>query len=135
MPLVHITLLKGRPEAEIQAITQSVHASLVEAYDMDDRDRFQVIHEVESGRVIFSPDYAGGPRSNGFMVIGITSMPRSAEKKEAFYRTLVEHLERNARVRREDVFVCLSDHLALDDISFSDGVSAAELARRHGRKR
>jgi phenylpyruvate tautomerase PptA (4-oxalocrotonate tautomerase family) len=135
MPLVHITLLKGRPEAELQAIAQAVHASLVDAYDMDDRDRFQVIHEVEPGRLIFSRDYAGGPRSPGFMVIGITSMPRQADRKEAFYKTLVEQLERAAGVRREDVFVCLSDQLALDDISFAGGISAAELAKRYGHHR
>jgi phenylpyruvate tautomerase PptA (4-oxalocrotonate tautomerase family) len=135
MPLVHITLLKGRPEAELQAIGQAVHASLVDVYDMDDRDRFQVIHEVEPGRLIFSRDYAGGPRSNGFMVISITSMPRQAEKKEAFYKSLVRNLDRAAGVRSEDVFVCLSDHLALDDISFAGGISAAELAKRHAHHR
>ena len=132
MPLAHITLIRGRSEEYLAAISDSVHASLVEAYGMDARDRFQIINEVDAGRLIFSADYAGGPRTNGFLAIGIISMPRTHEAKEALYRTLVDHLERRPGVRREDVFVYLSDHLTLHDISFANGISAAELSRRLG---
>lgn len=133
MPLARITLTRGKPPQYLAALSQAVHASLVQAYDMDDRDRFQIIEEVEPGRLIYSPDYAGGPRSEDFVLIGIESMPRSKEAKEALYRKLVARLGEAPGIRAEDVFVCLSDRLTMDDISFANGISAAGLAARYGR--
>ena len=133
MPLARITLIKGKPPEYLAALSQAVHASLVETYDMDDRDRFQVIEEVEPGRLIYSRDYAGGPRSEGFVLVGIESMPRTRQMKEAFYKRLVAGLGEAPGIRPEDVFICLSDRLAPEDISFANGISAAELAERYGR--
>jgi len=135
MPLARITLIKGKSSDYLSALSQSVHASLVEAYDMDDRDRFQIIEEIEPGRLIYSRDYAGGPRSENFVVIAIESMPRTGEVKEAFYKWLVGRLGEAPGLRPEDIFICLSDRLALEDISFANGISAAELAARYGRSR
>ena len=134
MPLVRITLLKGRSPDHLAALSQAVHATLVETYGMDERDRFQIIEEIEPGRLIFSRDYAGGPRSDDFIVVGIASMPRAKAAKEAFYKRLVERLGENPGMRPADVFVCLSDRLALEDISFANGISAAVLAERYERK-
>jgi len=135
MPLARITLIKGKSSDYLSALSQSVHAGLVEAYDMDDRDRFQIIEEIEPGRLIYSRDYAGGPRSENFVVIAIESMPRTGEMKEAFYKWLVARLGEAPGLRPEDIFICLSDRLALEDISFANGISAAELAARYGRSR
>ena len=130
MPLERVTLIKGKSPEYLAALSQAVHASLVEAYDMDDRDRFQIIEEVELGRLIYSRDYAGGPRSESFVVVAIESMPRSKQMKEAFYRRLVARLGEAPGVRPEEVFICVSDRLELEDISFANGISAAELAVR-----
>jgi hypothetical protein len=135
MPLARITLIKGKSFDYLAALSQSVHASLVEAYEMDDRDRFQIIEEVEQGRLIYSCDYAGGPRSEDFVVITIESMPRTREMKEVLYKRLVGRLGEAPGVRPENIFICLSDRLALEDISFANGVSAAELAVRYGRSK
>jgi phenylpyruvate tautomerase PptA (4-oxalocrotonate tautomerase family) len=131
MPLARITLLKGKPTDYRAGVSRAVHDTLVETYGMDPRDQFQIFEEVEPGRLVFSPDYAGGPRSDDFMIVAIASMPRTADMKAAFHRRLVERLSQNPGVRPQDVFVLLSDGLALDDISFANGVSAAELARRY----
>lgn len=135
MPLARITLIKGKSPEYLAALSQAVHASLVETYDMDDRDRFQIIEEVDPGRLIYSRDYAGGPRSENFVVVGIESRPRTRAMKEAFFRRLAGRLGEAPGVRPEDVFVCLSDRLAPEDISFANGISAAELAARYGRDR
>jgi hypothetical protein len=62
-------------------------------------------------------------------------MPRTGEMKEAFYKRLVARLGEAPGLRPEDIFICLSDRLALEDISFANGISAAELAARYGRSR
>ena len=60
-------------------------------------------------------------------------MPRTREIKEAFYKRLVARLGEAPGIRPEDVFICLSDRLALEDLSFANGISASEFAERHGR--
>ena len=131
MPLARITLHAGKPAEYLDAISQAVHTSLVETYEMDARDRFQVIEEVAPGRLQFSHDYAGGPRSNDFILVSVISMPRRPSMKAAFYARLVELLAVAPGIRREDVFVVLADQLTLDDISFANGISAAALAKQH----
>jgi len=131
MPLARITLIKGKSPEHLAALSHAVHTALVETYGMDDRDRFQVIEEVDPGRLIFSRDYAGGPRSDDFILVGIESMPRTNDMKEAFYKRLVERLEKEPGMRPADVFVCLSDRLTLEDLSFANGISAAELSKSY----
>jgi phenylpyruvate tautomerase PptA (4-oxalocrotonate tautomerase family) len=135
MPLVRISMLKGKSAQHVQAVCDAVHDALVERYDMDPRDRFQVVEELEPGRLLFDRDYAGGPRSDDFVLIGIRSRSRAAEMKEAFYRRLVERLAEKPGLRPQDVFVHLDCTVELVDLSFANGVSAAELAKRYGRDR
>src|SRR6185369_4251922 len=108
---------------------------LVERYDMDPRDRFQIVEELDPDGLVFDRDYAGGPRSDDFVLIGIRSRSRSTEMKEAFYRRLVERLGEKPGLRPQDVFVHLDCTVELADLSFANGVSAAALAKRYGRGR
>jgi hypothetical protein len=135
MPLVRISMLKGKAPQYIQAVSDAVHEALVERYEMDDRDRFQVIEELDPGRLIFDRSYAGGPRSDDFILVGVRSRSRTSETKEGFYKRLIERLAECPGVRSEDVFVHLDCTVELEDLSFSHGISAAELAKRYGRDR
>ena len=135
MPLVRISMLKGKPAKHVQAVCDAVHEALVERYDMDPRDRFQVVEELDPARLVFDRDYAGGPRSDDFVLVGIRSRSRPAEMKEAFYKRLVERLGEKPGLRPQDVFVHLDCTVELADLSFANGVSAAELAKRYGRDR
>jgi phenylpyruvate tautomerase PptA (4-oxalocrotonate tautomerase family) len=135
MPLVRISLLRGKSPDYLRAVADAVHRSLVECYDMDDRDRFQIIEEFEPGRLVFDRDYAGGPRSDDFIIVGVTSRARTTAMKEAFYKRLVERLAESPGMRPHDLFVHLACGLDLEDISFAHGLSAPEMARRYGRER
>lgn len=135
MPLVRISLFKGKSSQYVQSVSDAVHEALVESYDMDPRDRFQVIEELDPRRLVFDRDYAGGPRSDDFVLIGIRSRGRPTEMKEAFYKRLVQRLAENPGIRTQDVFIHLDCTVELVDLSFANGVSAAELAKRYGRDR
>jgi Tautomerase enzyme len=45
MPLVRISLLKGKPKEYLRALSDGVHQALVEAYNVPPDDRFQLIHQ------------------------------------------------------------------------------------------
>ena len=45
MPLVSISLLKGKSREHIRAVADGVHQALVETYGVPIDDRFQLIHQ------------------------------------------------------------------------------------------
>ena len=69
MPLVRISLLKGRTPTQLRAIADNVHDALVEAYGVPATDRFQVIDERDPGSLIYSHDYLDIERTDGIVLI------------------------------------------------------------------
>ena len=75
MPIVHIHVQRGRWAAERTALLEGVHAALVEAFEIPESDRNQILHEHE-------PDHFEAQRGAGFAIVEITAFPgRSAEAK------------------------------------------------------
>ncbi len=124
MPYARISLLKGKPPAFLRALSENLHRSLVEAFDVPPDDRFQVIHQHEREELIFDRHYLGGPRSDDFVLISITAgRPRATSVKQAFYRRLVERLEQTPGIDRKDVMVVIST-TATEDWSFGGGIAS-----------
>jgi phenylpyruvate tautomerase PptA (4-oxalocrotonate tautomerase family) len=121
MPYSRISLLKGKSPDYLRALSNSLHDALVEAFNVPEKDRFQVIHQHEPYELIFDRDYEGGPRSDDFVLIAITAgKPRSTEMKQAFYRRLAERLAEAPGIRPEDVMVVINTSLG-DEWSFGSG--------------
>ena len=123
MPFARISLLKGKSLAYLQALSDSLHRALVEAFEVPTDDRFQIIHQHEPGELVFDRRYLCGPRSDSFVLIAITAgKPRETCVKQAFYRRLVTLLADAPGIRPEDVMVVINT-TGLDDWSFGDGVA------------
>lgn len=122
MPMARISLLKGKPQSYVKALSDGVHRAMVEAFDVPPDDRFQVIHQHEREELVFDRSYMGGPRSDNFVMICITAgKPRSTAMKEAFYRRVTEVLAEWPGIRPEDVMVIIN-MTSFDGWSFSGGV-------------
>ncbi len=131
MPMSRISLLKGKSPEYLAALSHSLHRAMVEAFNVPEKDRFQVITQHQASELVFDRDYESpaGPRSDDFVLIHITTgKPRSTEIKQAFYRRLVELLAEAPGLRPRDVMVVLSSSQG-DDWSFSGGAPAASLWR------
>ena len=129
MPMSRISLLKGKSPDYLRALADSLHAAMVEAFNVPPTDRFQVIHQHEPHELIFDRDYEseGGPRSDDFVLIAITAgKPRSTEIKQAFYRCLVRRLAEAPGINPRDVMVVITTTNG-DEWSFSGGAPAAPL--------
>jgi Tautomerase enzyme len=65
MPLVYISVLKGKPRDYIRTISNGVHEALVETYKVPIGDHFQLIHQHERGELVYDADYLDvtGPRT------------------------------------------------------------------------
>lgn len=89
MPLVKISILKGRSKPEKKQLLDLIHSSLVEAFKIPDHDRLQRVYE-------FSEDDFEIPndRSDKFTIIEITIFPgRSVEAKKKLYKLIFSELK------------------------------------------
>lgn len=121
MPYSRISLLKGKSPDYLRALADSLHAAMVESFNVPQTDRFQVIHQHEPHELIFDRDYAGGPRSDDFVLIAITTgKPRGTEVKLAFYERLARRLAESPGLRPEDLMVVVTTALG-DEWSMSGG--------------
>ena len=124
MPLVRISLAKGKPGAYRRKVGDAVHRALVETIDVPALDRFQLITEHEAGDLVYDSMYLGIARSSDLVVIQITlSSGRSLEKKRALYRRIADNLHAAVGLRREDAWVNLVE-VAKENWSFGNGVAS-----------
>src|SRR5260221_11720880 len=85
MPLVRVTMIKGKSPDYIKKMSDSIYEALVEAYEMGENDLFQIIEQLEPGDVIYDRHYGiKGSRSGDFMIINNESDARRWGAKEGF---------------------------------------------------
>ena len=126
MPLIRISMLKGKSPERIEAISASVHLALVESFGMHPDDLFQTIEQLASTEFLFDRHYmTRTPRSDDFMIVHIKAGAGDAAAKEALYKALVEKLADSPGISPQDVLVSLDVNPALENWSFGNGVSLA----------
>ncbi|MBS2962923.1 tautomerase family protein [Actinocrinis puniceicyclus] len=104
MPLIDIYLHQGVTTREQRkAISDAIHAAMVETLAVPDDDRFHFFHEFPEGSLFHEDVVFGLPRSERLMCVTLSFNIRTAETKSALFESLVKHLQEIARVPREDV--------------------------------
>jgi 4-oxalocrotonate tautomerase len=122
MPLVRISLKGNRSGKERQNIGDCVHRAMVNAIQIPEGDRFQVITEHDAD-LVYDPDYLNIHRTDGIMIIQITlASGRTVEQKKALFRTIAEFLSHEQGVRKEDVFINLVE-TSRENWSFGNGIA------------
>jgi len=123
MPLVRITLRKGKSPEFLRDAANAVHEALVAQANVPADDRFQVIDEVAAENLIAHPSYAGVERSEGLIVIEITlNAGRTIEVKRALYADIAARLQQSVDVRPDDVLVTLVE-VTKENWSFGRGLA------------
>jgi 4-oxalocrotonate tautomerase len=109
MPLLHISLQAGKPEAYRQAIFDSLYCALRDALDVPEDDQFMTITEHDPANFRYGKAF-GVARSDDLVYIQITVFnTRTAAQKTALFRRIAELLGENPGIRPEDVFVVILD--------------------------
>jgi 4-oxalocrotonate tautomerase len=122
MPLVRISLRRGKPATYRRAIADGVYTALRETFNVPEEDRFITIREHDEDGLVFSRTFMRIERSNGLVILQITvSNPRSVEQKKALFARIAELLSQTPGVRREDVFVNLVE--VVKENSFGNGIA------------
>jgi phenylpyruvate tautomerase PptA (4-oxalocrotonate tautomerase family) len=109
MPLIHISLRAGKPEAYRQAIFDGLYRAMRETLNVPEDDQFMTITEHDAANFRHGAGY-GVIRSDDVVFIQITVFDtRTVEQKKALYRRVAELLGESPGLRPEDVFVNVLD--------------------------
>ncbi|KHK52906.1 4-oxalocrotonate tautomerase [Ralstonia sp. A12] len=123
MPLVQVSLRRGKSAAYHQAIFDGVYRALRETFNVPEDDRFMTVTEFDASTFSVSPTYLGIQRTDDAVILQITvSNTRPREQKQALYRRIVELLHESPGVRKEDVFINLVEVLP-ENWSFGNGIA------------
>jgi hypothetical protein len=105
MPLLRFDLIEGRSESQLRRILDVTHEVMVGAFNVPQRDRYQIVTEHPPSRMIVEDTGLGIRRTPGMLVLQVTTRPRSRAMKLAFYKSLVENLEAICGLAPSDVVV------------------------------
>ena len=117
MPLVTISILKGKSPAYVKAVADSVNAAVIETMGFPADDRYQVIHEL-------APECLELQARQGDRVVMhlVMRAGRSNKSKQAFYQRVVEKLAADPGIPPENVLITITENHDID-WSFRDGVA------------
>jgi len=122
MPLLHISLRAGKPEAYRQAILDGLYRAMRDALNVPEDDQFMTITEHDAANFRTGNAY-GVVRSADVVYIQITVFnTRTADQKKALFRRIAELLGENPGIRPEDVFVNILES-AKENWSVGNGVA------------
>lgn len=123
MPLVHISLRAGKPEAYRQAIFDSLYRAMHETFNVPEDDQFMTINEHDAANFRYSASYLGVDRSDDLVYIQITANnTRTVEQKKALFQRIMELLGESPGIRPQDVFVNIVE-VAKENWSLGNGVA------------
>jgi phenylpyruvate tautomerase PptA (4-oxalocrotonate tautomerase family) len=121
MPLVTITMRKGKSEEYRKSILDAVHDSLVAAFRTPDHDRNQRIVEIDPSNF----EYPTG-KSEDYVTIEMTVFPgRSSQAKKILYKEIVTRLQ-VLGVKGNDILIILNEPL-LENWGIRGGYPANEV--------
>lgn len=122
MPMVRISLLKGKSTGYIKALADGIHSALVAEYDVPPDDRFQLIHQHDAEEMIYDRNYLAGPRTKDFVLVAITAgRPRSTEMRRAFFQRAALELQSNPGIDPADLMIIINT-TAPEEWSFGNGL-------------
>ena len=117
MPLVTISILKGKLPEYIKAVSDGVNSAVIETMGFPDDDRYQIIHQVESSSLQFQQR-----TEDRVMMHLVMRAGRSNKSKQAFYAKVVKNLEADPGIKPKNVLITITENHDID-WSFGDGVA------------
>ena len=93
---------------------------LVVAFDIPERDRYEIVHEHPMSHFVVQDTGLGITRTRNCVVFHITTRPRKREAQERFYQLLCPELEATCGILPSDVVVSMVTN-SDEDWSFGNG--------------
>ncbi len=117
MPLVNISILKGKSPEYIKAVADGINSAVIETMGFPDDDRYQIIHKLDSHCLQLQE------RTGDRVMMHLTMRAgRSDKSKQAFYARVVENLAADPGIDPANVLITIVENHDID-WSFRDGVA------------
>lgn len=120
MPLLYIDLIEGRTETEVRALLDTIHETVVEAFGVPERDRYQVVRTHPAHEIVTLDTGLGIDRSPRQVVMQVVSRRRPRELKQKFYELLASRLAERCGLDSADLIVSVTENND-EDWSFGHG--------------
>lgn len=121
MPLVRVSLRRGKSAQHIAAIRNSIYKAMIESFNVPVNDRFIVVHQHDAEEFDYDRSYLDIARTDDLVIIQIAcNNTRTVEQKKAFYKQTVELLSKEPGLRPQDVFINLLE-TSKENWSFGNG--------------
>lgn len=117
MPLVTISILKGKSPEYIKAVGDSINSAVIETMAFPDDDRYQVIHQLDSDCLQLQER-----NEDRVMMHLVMRAGRTNKAKQAFYKKVVENLSKSPGIMPANVLITITENHDID-WSFRDGVA------------
>lgn len=121
MPVVRISLIKGRTALQKRELFDQLHHALVETLKLPAHDRTQLLHEYEAEDFVVPPG-----KTKNYTLIEITMFSgRSKDIKQALFSQITERLA-VIGIAPSDVFIILNEQ-PLDNWGIRGGQQASRI--------
>lgn len=110
MPLLRFDLIRGRDPENLRKLLDTAHGAMVEAFQVPERDRYQIVHQHAADEMLIEDTGLGFTRSSNMVVISIVSKARTPEQKQRLYALLAHRLEAECGISPEDVMVSIVEN-------------------------
>jgi phenylpyruvate tautomerase PptA (4-oxalocrotonate tautomerase family) len=123
MPLLFIDLIDGRTPSEVRELLDAIHETVVEAFAVPERDRYQVVRTHPAYEVVALDTGLGIDRSPKLVVLHVVSRRRPRELKQKFYDLLAIRLAERCGLDPADLIISVTEN---DDEDWSFGHGRAQ---------
>ena len=109
MPLLHVSLRAGKPQAYRQAILDGLYRAMRDALNVPEDDQFITITEHDAANFRTGNAYGVARSADVVYIQIIVFATRTTEQKKALFARIAELLGENPGIRPEDLFVVVPD--------------------------
>ena len=120
MPFIRIDMIEGRSDDELKKLLDTIQSVVVEAFDVPETDRYQIVHEHKPGRMVLLDTGLGFERTDQMVSIQVDTSPREHDEKMKLYKLLAERLESECGIAQTDLLISLFSNTQ-EDWSFANG--------------
>ena len=122
MPIVRITIRKGKSSDYKKSLLDGVHTALVQSFKIPEHDRFQMLSEPDHEHFEVPP-----AKTDNVVIIEITAFKgRSNEAKKQLYQAIAANLARNPGIQGDDIIIILHEP-PLENWGIKGGKPASEV--------
>jgi phenylpyruvate tautomerase PptA (4-oxalocrotonate tautomerase family) len=116
MPLVYYDIVRGRSLDHIRTLLDSAQAALMEAFQVPERDRYQLVTEHSPDEMIIQDNGLGIDRSENIVVIHLINRrgKKTRAQKEKLYELLARNLKRDCGLDPADLVVSITENESED---------------------